>query len=167
MFRIQNLSTKYVIKKLTRKDIPILLELADGNPYYYKHVPPALSKESFLKDMKALPPKTTAKDKFYVGFYEENELIAILDLIFNYPNSHTVFIGFFMMNKKYQRKGLGTQIIQELLSHLPSQYIEVRLGISKTNEISRKFWQKNSFKLTGEKYRQPLYIVLIMNRKLG
>ena len=37
MFKIQNLSTKYVIKKLTQKDIPILLKLADGNPYYYKH----------------------------------------------------------------------------------------------------------------------------------
>ena len=167
MLHIQNLSTKYLVKKLSPKDIPLLLALAKTNPYYYECVPPKVTKESLLKDMKELPPNTTMKDKFYVGFYKEDELIAVLDLILNYPNANTFFIGFFMMHKKYQGKGIGSQIIQEILSHMPVQYTEVRLGVAQKNEISQKFWAKNGFELTGKKYRQPLYTVLIMRRKLG
>ena len=167
MFHIQDLSTKFLVKKLTPKDIPILLELAKTNPYYYEHVPPAPTKESFIKDMKALPPNTTLKDKFYVGFYKDKELVAILDLIFNYPNSNTIFIGFFMMHKKYQRQGIGSRIVQEILSHIPAPYTEAHLGVASKNEISKKFWQKNGFDFTGKEYQQPLYKVQMMGRKIS
>lgn len=165
-FKIQELSSVYQVRKLIKKDVPTILELAKTNSYYYKCVPPAVTAEAIEKDMKALPPNTTLKDKFYVGFFKDRELITILDLIFNYPNSQSIFIGFFMMHKKYQGQGIGSRIIQEILSHVPSQYIEAHLGVSKTNEISKKFWQKNGFRLTGKEYKQPLYTVLMMARKI-
>ena len=167
MFSIQDLSSVYSVRKLTQKDVSDILKLAKTNPYYYECVPPAVTEKSILKDMKELPPNTTMKDKFYVGFYKGDKLIAVLDLILNYPNANTFFIGFFMMHKKYQGKGIGSQIIQEIISHMPIQYTEVCLGVAQKNEISQKFWIKNGFELTGKKYRQPLYTVLIMNRKLG
>lgn len=165
-FKIQDLSSLYRIKKLTPKDVPAVLELARTNPYYYECVPPAITAEAIKKDMKVLPPKTTMKDKFYVGFFKGNELVAVLDLIFNYPNSNSIFIGFFMMHKKYQRHGIGSQIVQEILAHIPTPYTEAHLGVASKNEISKKFWQKNGFNFTGKEYQQPHYTVQIMNRKL-
>jgi len=165
-FKIQELSSLYKVKKLTLKEVPIILELAKTNPYYYECVPPSITADAIEKDMKALPPNTTMKDKFYVGFFKNKELIAILDLIFNYPNSHTIFIGLFMMHKKYQDQGIGSQIVQEILSHMPAIYTEVRLGVATKNKISQKFWQKNGFNFTGKGYQQPLYTVQIMSRKL-
>lgn len=165
-FKIQELSSAYQVRKLTPKDVPGILELARTNPYYYKCVPPAVTAESIEKDMKALPPNTTIKNKFYVGFFKRKELVAVLDLIFNYPNSNSIFIGFFMMHKKYQRQGLGSQIVQEILSHIPAPYTEAHLGVASENEISKKFWQKNGFVFTGKEYQQPLYKVQMMERKV-
>ena len=165
-FKIQELSSIYQIRKLTKKDIPTILELAKTNPYYYKCVPPTVTIETIEKDMKTLPPKTAMKDKFYVGFFKDEELIGVLDLIFNYPNSHSIFIGFFMIHKKYQRQGIGSQIVQEILSHIPTPYTEAYLGVASKNEISKKFWQKNGFDFTGKEYQQPLYNVQMMSRKL-
>lgn len=42
------------------------------------------------------------KDKYYVGFYHKDKLVAVMDLIVKYPNDETAFIGFFMMAKKLQ-----------------------------------------------------------------
>lgn len=166
MFKIQELSSSYQVRKLIKKDISTILELAKTNPYYYKCVPPDVTAEAIEKDMTALPPKTTMKDKFYVGFFKGKELVAVLDLIFNYPNANSIFIGFFMMHKKYQRQGTGSQIIQEILSHIPAPYTEAHLGVASKNEISKKFWQKNGFDFTGKEYQQPLYRIQMMKRKL-
>lgn len=165
-FKIQELSSVYQVRKLTQKDVPTILELAKTNPYYYECVPPTVTAEAIEKDMKALPPNAILKDKFYVGFFKEKELLAVLDLIFNYPNSNSIFIGFFMMHKKYQHQGLSSQIIQEILSHIPAPYTEVHLGVANKNEISKKFWRKNGFDFTGKEYKQPLYMVQMMSRKL-
>ena len=165
-FKIQKLSSVYQVRKLTPKDVLAILELAKTNPYYYECIPPAITAEAIKKDMKALPPHTTLKDKFYVGFFKETKLVAVLDLIFNYPNTQSIFIGFFMMHKKYQRQGIGSRIVQELLSCLPNSYTEAYLGVTSKNEISKKFWEKNGFKLTGKEYHHPRYTVQMMNKKL-
>lgn len=64
--------------------------------------------QSLLDDMKALPPKKSSKDKYYIGFFEVKELVAIMDLILYYPNEDTAFIGLFMILSDKQG---GTEII--------------------------------------------------------
>ena len=39
------------------------------------------------------------RDKYYVGYFEEDRLGAVIDLILRYPNEETAFIGLFMMEK--------------------------------------------------------------------
>ena len=38
------------------------------------------------------------EDKYYLGFFAGDELVAVMDLILNYPKADIAFIGFFMMN---------------------------------------------------------------------
>ncbi len=165
---LKQLSNSYQLRRLTKEDISCVLELCKGNPYYYKHCPPSPTPENIKRDMRALPPRTTKKDKRYIGFFQGAELIAVMDLIFNYPNSETCFIGFFMMNKKYQGQGIGSQIIQNALEYLKNFYKTVRLGYVSTNEQAKRFWLKNGFKYTGKEYRdsQYLYVVKIMAKEL-
>ena len=117
--------------------------------------------------MLSLPPKTTKKDKRYIGFFNGTDLVAIMDLIFNYPNTDTCFIGLFMMNKKYQGKGIGSQIIRGSLGYLKKFYKTARLGYVSTNEQSKNFWAKNGFKPTGAEYQQPEYLVKVMEKDLS
>ncbi|MBQ3695960.1 MAG: GNAT family N-acetyltransferase [Alphaproteobacteria bacterium] len=151
---------------LKDEDIPEILEPAKTNPLYYKHNPPNPSAKTIKKDMLDLPPGSTQKDKYFIGFFDEDKLIAILDLILHYPNPQSCFIGLFMVHKKYQRKGLGTQIIQDCLSYLGKFYSVARLGYISTNKQSKNFWLKNGFYQTGEKYQHPKYLVEVMEKTL-
>ena len=92
---IQDLSKRYQVRELTENDIDDVFSLCVKNPQYYKYCPPAVSKESIQEDMKALPPNTTYKEKHYIGFYENKNLVAVMDLIERFPNDETAFIGFF------------------------------------------------------------------------
>ena len=111
---IQHLSTQYEAKLLTHQNIDEIYELCLGNPLYYDYCPPIITKKQILADMKALPPYKTYEDKYYIGFYQNNQLIAVLDLILKYPDSNTAFIGFFMMHSKQQGKGKGSSLIEEI-----------------------------------------------------
>ena len=73
---------------------------------FYDYCPPFGSVENIKDDLAALPPNKTINDKYYIGFYDGNVLIAVMDLILGYPNENTGFIGFFMVNKTFQKKEL-------------------------------------------------------------
>lgn len=149
---LTRLSKQYDIRFLKTEDIDIILEVCSQNELFYQYHPPFATKESIIEDMQALPPGIDEKDKFYVGYFDGNELVAVLDLILGYPNEITAYIGFFMMNKEYQGKGIGTQIICECAEYLKElRFGKIGLAIDKGNRQSEAFWMKNRFVRTGQK----------------
>ena len=163
---ITKLSNTYDIKYLTEQDIPQIMELCKGNPQYYEHCPHEVSEESIRKDMHALPPKKTKDDKHYFGFFDGNSLVAVMDLIEKYPDENAAFIGFFMMNKAYQEKGIGSGIISEVCDVLRKYFRYIRLGYVSTNMQARNFWMKNGFDHTGIQSKGELYTVNILEKTL-
>ena len=120
---VQKLSRKYVVRKLNDTDIDNIYEVMQGNPQYFQYCPPMATAQSIADDMNALPPRTAYDDKYYIGYFEEEKLVAVMDLILNFPNKETVFIGFFMMNTAYQGKGIGSRAIQ-LAEDIVKEYSE-------------------------------------------
>lgn len=166
-FNINSISNKYMIKNIEENDIDKVYNLCKSNPIYYKYCPPNVSDESIKEDMYALPKNKTLEDKFYVGIYDTNNLIGVLDLILDYPNYDSTFIGFFMISKEYQGKGIGTSLITDLLGYLKSiGYIEVNIAYAKGNEESESFWLKNGFEKTGQEIEKDMYTAVKMKRKL-
>ncbi len=101
-----------------------------------------------------------------MAFFEGNRLVAVLDLILNYPNTETAFIGFFMLEKRVQGKGLGTNIVSEIIRHLwECGYQYTRLGYVKGNPQSRAFWRKNGFLETGIETQTEAYTIVLMQRE--
>ena len=165
--QINQISSKYAVKELTETDIDEIYELELGNPLYYRYCPPAVTRESVLKEMKALPPKKTYEDKYYIGFWDKEKLIAIMDLIVEYPNEDTAFIGLFMLEKSVQGNGVGTDIIAEFSSYMKSiGYSFVRLGYVKGNPQSKAFWLKNSFEETGVVCHNEKYDIIVLEKIL-
>ena len=95
----QFLSNTYKITTLTQSDIPTILSLCNANSQYYKYCPPVATEKTILSDMTALPNGKTISDKYYLGFWKDNGLLAIMDLILKYPDDKTAFIGFYMVDK--------------------------------------------------------------------
>lgn len=164
---IQNFSAQFSVRILTDSDVSQVYELCKNNPIYYQHCPPFVSEKSIRKDMAALPPHKTMEDKFYVGYFDQNKLIAVLDLIREFPDKDTVFIGFFMVDIGVQHKGVGTKIIDDLCLYLQQQgYSHIRLSWVKSNPQAEHFWHKNGFTETGVTSQTENYTMIFAQRDI-
>lgn len=163
---IQLLSKAYKVTNLEEKDIPVIFQLCSKNPQYYQYCPPAVSREGIMEDMKALPPGKCMEDKYYLGFWNGDELAAVMDLILEYPNAETAWIGFFMMNADMQGQGNGSGIIEEVCTCLKNRFSFVHLGYVKGNRQSEGFWLKNGFRDTGVVKQAGDYEIVVMGKVL-
>ena len=117
---INALSKTFYVRKLDKDDVELIYNLSCKNPIFYKYHPPFVTRESIFEDMKALPQGKSYDDKFYVGFFENKSLVAMMDLILDYPEKDIAFIGLFMTNIQYQHKGISSKIISEIVMYLKS-----------------------------------------------
>lgn len=167
MFEITQLSGRFQVRKLGETDIGQVYQVCRENPQYYQHCPPFVTRESIKADMEALPPRKTMEDKYYLGFYDGDSLVAVMDLILRFPKAETAFIGFFMMKAAYQGKGLGTAIMEEVYACLKQTgFRYVRLGFAKGNPQSEHFWLKNGFERTGVEVQNEGYTVVVLEKVL-
>lgn len=143
---IQLLSNDYDVRRITNEDVEDVFQLCMKNLLYYEYCPPIVTRESIQRDLMALPPNTPISDKYYVGFYQNSSLIAVMDLIDGYPQNGVAFIGFFMTDKSVQKKGIGTKIIQGICIYLKKLgFNSIQLAWVKGNPQSEHFWLKNQF----------------------
>lgn len=161
------LSERYCVRRLTEADIPVMLELCRGNPLYYQHCPPEPTEATIREDLAALPPRKTMEDKHFLGFFDGEELVALLDLITGFPTPDIAFWGFFMLRADRQGRGEGSALVQELCSALGKQgFRAVRLGWVKTNPQAGTFWKKNGFAETGASWDTNGYTVVYGQKEL-
>lgn len=164
---INTISKTYNVREIEASDIDEVYKLCKKNSLYYEFLNEHVTLESINKDLKALPPRKNYDDKYYLGFYNQGQLVAVLDLIMKFPDNNTAFIGFFMMNYEFQGLGIGTHIINELSMFLKQKGIKyIRLGYVNGNEQSKNFWVKNNFIATGTESKTEKYTIIIMQREL-
>lgn len=164
---IEQLSRHYSCRILAEKDIPSILSLYESNPLYFQYCPPKPNLASVKEDMLRLPEGKAKADKFYVGFWNNSKLVAVMDFVYAYPDEETVFIGLFMVDQAYQRKGIGSQIVTEVLAYFTKNFRKARLAYVKGNSQSQHFWEKQGFKPIGSEVKQELYTVVIVEQSLG
>ena len=161
------LSTAYRVRCLEEADVPQILRLCSGNPQFYQYHPPLATADSVRADIRALPPGKMPEDKFYVGDFagdalstgtpSEGRLTSVVDLILDYPEEKTAYIGFFMVDAAMQGTGLGSRLAGEAAAYLRAQgYTKLRLGVDRGNPQSLSFWRKNGFAQVSE----GVYIVM-------
>ena len=160
-------SQKYAVRPLTAGDVDKILALCAENEQFYRYHPPLATRESVLEDMTALPPGKCAADKHYLGFFDRETLVAVLDLILDYPQEGTAYLGFFMTKKAVQGRGIGSALIGELLNELrKADCKKARLAVDRGNPQSKAFWEKNGFALMGEEFPHGDSAYLPMERAL-
>ena len=167
MLNLSKLSKKYIIKNMGEEDVAIILNLQQGNPLYFEYCPPKPSAETVLSDLKELPEGKSFKDKFYIGFFYDDNLVAIMDFIIAFPQEDTIYIGLFMVDVKESKKGVGSKIIEESLAAFKKEgYKKVRLAYMKGNFQSRSFWRKCGFVETGIEKENNRGIVEVLEKIL-
>ena len=148
---VQGLSNQYTVRRLTSADAEAVLALAVQNEIFYRYHPPLPTVQSITEDMAALLRGTTMRDKHFVGFFEDGHLVAVMDLILDYPQSGTAFVGWFITETDGQGKGRATALMRECEVALAAQGCrKIRLAVDKGNPQSAGFWCKNGYVFTGQ-----------------
>jgi len=164
---IETITDKYQISLLVEEDIPKLFRLCVSNPQYYTYLKCEPTVDTLKGELTALPPRKTLEDKYVVGFYSGERMIAILDLITGYPEEKMAFIGWFMVDGALHGQGIGTGLIGSLFDWLRENgYVSVRLGCIVENAEGRRFWEKHGFSYTGKQWTTEDYTVLVLEKEL-
>ena len=166
MIDIDRLSNTFTVRRMGDPDVEEILHLCQGNTLFYQYCQASLTREQILNDLHITPPDTDISRKYYVGFYQDDDLVAVMDLIDGYPEDDIAFIGFFMMDASFQGKGIGSMIIGDVAGYQKESGTRaIRLGIDKDNPQSNSFWKKNGFNVIQEADRDG-WIILIAERIL-
>ena len=146
MIDMSGLSGRYAVRRMTDADADGLFAFCKEHTAFYHYCNAEPSKARVLNDLHITPPGIEPEDKYYVGFFQGDTLVAVLDLIDGYPRPDAAFIGFFMVNADCEGKGVGTALIGEICDALrQTGKTAVRLAIAEDNPQANHFWKKNGF----------------------
>ena len=163
---IKMFSNRYDVRKLHHDDVELIYSFCKRNIQYYEYCGKEPSVELIERDLEITPPGLSIEQKYYVGFFDRNKLVAVMDLEDGYHDEDYAYIGFFMMNHELQGNGIGTQIISEVFEYLRELgFQKCMLGIDKDNPQSNHFWKKNGFEVIREVVQEE-GAILVAERKL-
>ena len=143
---VDALSTCHTVRRITREDISDVYGLCKSNRKYYEYTNAAPTVESLTEIISRVPEGAGPNDKHFVGFYDGDKLVSVLDLITGYPESNDAFIGWFMVDGQLQRQGIGSQIFADIRAAMAGQgYDYMSLSCEKENEEAIAFWKAQGF----------------------
>ena len=161
------LSGDFAVRALMQADVPQMLRLAQGNTLYYEHMRITPNEQNIAETLTALPPRRTMADKHFLGWFDGEHLVAMMDLIQHHPQEDCAFIGWFMVDACRQHAGLGRRMISDVMAWLKDNGVrEVRLGRIVGNRQSERFWRVCGFEDNSLGYDTPEYRVAVMAKQL-
>lgn len=145
------LGTSYHVSYITQEDIADVYALCKSNQHYYKYTNNAPTVESLTEIITRIPDGATKNNKYFVGFYDHDQLIAVLDLITGYPEENDAFIGWFMVDGHLQRQGIGSQIFADVRAAMTAQgYDYLSLSCEADNKEAIEFWKSQGFYIKSQ-----------------
>jgi len=104
--------------------------------------------ESSIIDIDAIPPNCTMEQKIYVGIWQGGKITAVLDLIENFPEQGSFWIGLLLVHGSLHGKKIGSNIVNAVLNAAMSAgYKSVQLGVIENNAKGISFWQRHGFEI--------------------
>ncbi len=138
----------FIIKRLSSKDIPIIQTIFEKCRDYLLLVNGyEVNKNTGRDEYISMPPGKTEDDKIVFGiFNQKNEIISYIDILKNYPEEESYWIGLFLVDPLLRSKGVGERIILEFIRNAKTIGVSyIKLGVVEENEKAYKFWKKIGF----------------------
>ncbi|MEP7377505.1 MAG: GNAT family protein [Chitinophagaceae bacterium] len=135
-----------MIRKISQQDFDFIYEL-------YMH--PQVNRYLLYEPMPAHEFKDIFKDllhKSIVYIFEDNDTaVGMFKLIpLTYRTSHIAYLGGVAVNPSFGGKGLGLEMIKEILAHAKEQgFLRVELSVLATNEKAIRLYEKAGFEKEG------------------
>ena len=144
---IETLSSDFKVKRIDEADISDVFNLSRSNNHYYHTINEKPSRKRLTEVISELPDGASDTQKHFVGFYDKDGLIAVLDLITGYPEKDDAFIGWFMVDASRHRQGIGSQLFADIRAAMKAQgYDHLSLKCNALSEEAITFWENQGFK---------------------
>ena len=165
---IQSLGTSYDVRRLTETDISDVVTLAKTNRRFYRALGIRPSRSRLTEIITNVPTGAEGTSTYFVGFYDdEDDLVAVMDLICGYPESDDAFIGWFMVDAASQGRGVGTSIFADVRASMKAQgYDHLELKCPKASDSALRFWESQGFIPSGREEFNGTYDVVEMARDI-
>lgn len=148
---VDSLSTEHQVRRITESDISDVYALCKSNQKYYEYMNAAPTIESLTQIISRVPEGAGTENKLFVGFYDNERLVSVLELIVGYPEDNDAFIGWFMVDGNLQNQGIGSQIFADVRASMTSQgYDYLSLYCEKENAEAIAFWRSQGFNIDKE-----------------
>ena len=118
-----------------------------------------------------LPPSKTLDDKFIYGVYRNKKIVALLDILRDYPEKDIWWIGLMLIHPLYRGSGLGRTIYSAVEGSIHQMGVkEIRLGVLEENASGYGFWQRMGFiqidSKPGRVFGKKIHTVQIMSKTI-
>ncbi len=152
--------TKLIMDKMTElakgkftyrqtKEIPpeIISDLYNSSPVFFGLMGKVISEDNDITFDSNLPKPIDPEKKVYILISQENDPVALLNCIINYPEEGTVVLGWLIVHGQHLFKGIGRsnyKIFYEAMKSLGMKQIHIL--IEAQNEAAITFWTGLGFK---------------------
>lgn len=150
--KMQMLLSEFVVEKITIDNIESYQELFFCNEDYYILTDgrPA-SKKTCTETIEYSPSGLPKENVYNIGVSRDGKPVCALFGLYGYPEEQTFYIGLFLLNEEFKRKGIGTKVIKALFSSFSDTVIEkFRLSVQDNNISGLSFWKKMGFKVVNK-----------------
>ncbi len=129
-------------------DLPAIQALFESDPGYFLLVqgtPPDAGEARNL--IKELPDGKSYADKFVYTIHHGAQLLAVIDVIRDYPEEGTWFLGLIFLAWSVRGTGLSRRLIEAIRAHVVSKGgRSLRLAVVRTNRHARALYDRVGFK---------------------
>lgn len=163
---LRKLLPEYTIVKIKEEHYDDVYHLQKENIIYFQYTNEyPIKYKDVIAEITELPPHTTEDQKYYIGFYLDDTLIAVMDYIDGYPDKNTYWIGLFILDINYQGLGIGTKIINGFIECSDKN---IQLGCLSNNVEGHMFWSKFGFKEIRHSYNKDKdWDIIVMEKKIS
>ncbi|MFN8672735.1 MAG: GNAT family N-acetyltransferase [Candidatus Sericytochromatia bacterium] len=104
----------------------------------------------------SIPENKSYEDKFVIGIFNlENELKGVIDLIRDYPEKNTWFLGLMLFSPDFRNNGIGKRVFDDTEEYAVDLGAKIiRLAVVEQNKKGLNFWEKVGFKIIKEKTQE-------------
>lgn len=151
----------YTVKRLTPADVDEILALQAKHSEYHQHYQTSpVTKADILAELETLPPKAVPEQKFYLGFYAQDELVVLVDLVLDHPQANCTWLGLVMTEKTKLRQHYATKVLTALRSALKREGYKELMTSSALSDVNAQAF------LNAQGFEQGM-VTSVYDPKLG
>lgn len=159
---IKSRLVEYEIAAITNQNFERVFEVYDTNQDFFLLTQGEKATiESSINDIDALPPNCNIAQKIYISIWEDGKVVGVLDLIEEYPEQTSFWIGLLLIHGNLHSNKIGSRLVNTVLKAAKvAGYNSAQLGVIKNNTRGISFWQKHGFDI----FRHSGNIVVMARR---